>query len=238
MPLHTASPAVDQLQLPGQAAAPEGPVDVYMMYVMHHAFRRDLAAFAAAAPRTPLEDRRAWRSLAARWALFAVLLHHHHSGEDAGLWPFLISRADAAGRETLEAMEDEHDSIDPILEGCAADLAVLAERPDAAVRDALAARLDAAVANLGQHLGHEETDAMRLVQELMTDEEWHQIETEHFRGDLPLKVELSAAAWVMHGLPENGRRRVVADAPVILKVVWVLTRGWFARRERRIFGAA
>ena len=30
---------------------------MYMMYVMHHAFRRDLAAFAAAVPRTPVDDR-------------------------------------------------------------------------------------------------------------------------------------------------------------------------------------
>jgi hypothetical protein len=32
---------------PDQAAAPEGPVDMIMMYVLHHAFRCDLAAFAA-----------------------------------------------------------------------------------------------------------------------------------------------------------------------------------------------
>ena len=37
-----------QLRLPGQAAAPEGPVDMQTMYLMHHAFRRDLDSFAAA----------------------------------------------------------------------------------------------------------------------------------------------------------------------------------------------
>ena len=37
-----------QLRLPGQTAAPDGPVDMTIMYVMHHAFRRDLAAFAMA----------------------------------------------------------------------------------------------------------------------------------------------------------------------------------------------
>ena len=58
-----------QLRLPGQAAAPEGPVDMIMMYLMHHAFRRDLAAFAAAVPHTPVEDTGAWGALAARWAL-------------------------------------------------------------------------------------------------------------------------------------------------------------------------
>lgn len=48
----TAVPAADlaypvQLRLPGQAGAPEGPVDPFMMYVIHHFFRRELADFAA-----------------------------------------------------------------------------------------------------------------------------------------------------------------------------------------------
>ena len=52
-----------QLRLPGQAASPEGPVDMYMMYLMHFGFRRDLAAFAAAAAATPIADRDTWDCL-------------------------------------------------------------------------------------------------------------------------------------------------------------------------------
>ena len=73
--------------------------------------------------------------------MFATALHHHHSGEDAGLWPLLLSRADAAGRTLLEAMEAEHGEIDPILQACAAGFARLAERPDADARAALVVRL-------------------------------------------------------------------------------------------------
>src|SRR3954451_11567507 len=73
---------VPQLMLPGQAAAPEGPVDATAMYVMHHAFRRDLAAFAAAVPVTPVDDRATWRRLRQRWELFATGLPQHPSGGD------------------------------------------------------------------------------------------------------------------------------------------------------------
>ena len=97
-----------QIHLPGQAAAPEGPIDLTTMFVMHFAFRRDLAAFATAAAATPVEDRRTWAALAERWALFAAILHHHHHGEDTGLWPLLAERSDEAGREVLAAMEAEH----------------------------------------------------------------------------------------------------------------------------------
>ena len=87
-----------QVRLPGQTAAHPGPVDMTMMYVMHHAFRRDLAVLSAAAAVTPATDRRAWAALADRWALFAEALHLHHSGEDQGLWPRCSSRHRRGGR--------------------------------------------------------------------------------------------------------------------------------------------
>ena len=92
----TVPATVPQVFLPGQAAAPEGPVDMIMMYVMHHAFRRDLAAFAARVPTVAVDDAATWRALAQRWTDFASVLHNHHSGEDAGLWPLLLERVDAA----------------------------------------------------------------------------------------------------------------------------------------------
>src|SRR3954471_5991101 len=90
----TSRPAdVPQLLLPRQVAAPAGPVDVHMMYVMHHAFRRDLVLFADAAAATPAADRETWTALAGRWAIFSEILHHHHSGEDVRLWPRLMQVA-------------------------------------------------------------------------------------------------------------------------------------------------
>ena len=35
------------------------------------------------------------RALAERWELFSAPLHHHHTGEDTWLWPFLMERATA-----------------------------------------------------------------------------------------------------------------------------------------------
>jgi hypothetical protein len=92
MTLHTETPTTwpTQPMLPGQAAAPDGPIDMTMMYVMHHGFRRDLRNFAAAAERTPVADRMTWQALANRWDLFSEALHHHHRGEDDAIWPALI----------------------------------------------------------------------------------------------------------------------------------------------------
>ena len=231
-----------QVLLPGQAAAPDGPIDLTMMFVMHHAFRRDLSAFADAAARTPVEDRKAWTALAGRWELFSWVLHHHHSGEDEGLWPALLERVDAVGdvegRATLEAMEAEHELIDPLLEACAAGFARLAAGPDEATRTQLADLLCAAQDHLAEHLRHEETGALPIVQAHLTAADWHRIEQEHFRGGHSPREVLRIVAWFLHGLPEDGARALQRSAEGRLMIgVWsLLLRRGFERREQVAFG--
>ena len=134
-----------QLRLPGQAAAPEGPVDMYMMYLMHHAFRRDLAAFAAAVPRTPVERHRhlagPGRPLgrsSPRRCTTTTPARTPGSGRRCSSGPTTTERA------TLLAMEAEHEEIDPLLEASASGFARLAAGADEDARAALAVRLVAA----------------------------------------------------------------------------------------------
>ena len=229
----------DQLSLPGQTAAHPGPIDMTMMYVMHHAFRRDLEAFATAAGSTPANDRRAWRAMARRWEIFSSALHHHHSGEDAGLWPALLDRADEEGRATLEAMEAEHSEIDPILEACATGFARLAEHPDEDARAALAVRLVAAKERLAEHLRHEETEAIALIQTLLTREEWEAIVKEHFDADVSFKEILTLVPWVAHRLPEAALRELFAKpGGSVHRVMLLLTKRRFDRLQNTAFGSA
>jgi iron-sulfur cluster repair protein YtfE (RIC family) len=234
----TTSPTarVPQIVLAGQASAPEGPVDMYMMYVLHHAFRRDLAAFADAARLTPAGARDSWQALAERWDLFAEILHHHHTGEDNGLWPLLMERTDEQGRRTLEAMEAEHAEIDPILQACAAGFARLSTHADDDARAALAVRLCAAKESLGRHLRHEETEAIAIVQAVMDEAEWQRLEAEHFRKGVSFSQVVRIVPWAAHGVPGPLRRQVFAKAGGRAnELIWRLTRGRFERRERVAF---
>ncbi len=101
-----------QLTLPGQSHTAEGPHDQTGMYVMHHALRRDFLAFVAAVQNTPVSERQVWEALSQRWQKAAEMLHHHHSVEDASLWPVLQRHAEEAAAEedlqVLEDMEAEH----------------------------------------------------------------------------------------------------------------------------------
>jgi hypothetical protein len=231
---------VPQITFPGQAAAPPGPVDLLPMYLIHHAFRRDLDDFVAAAARTPAADRTAWAALAKRWRLFAGMLHTHHTGEDAILWPLLLSRVEAAGdqvgRETLEAMEAEHAEIDPLLSGCDDGFARLAEAPDADALAALQVRLVATRERLAIHLGHEESDAMALVQRHVTEAEWRALDRQ-FAKHYPAELARDGLPWVLDGVPPEVMPRVRGFLGPIPILFWrLLLRRSFARRSRVAFG--
>ncbi|GAA1909066.1 hemerythrin domain-containing protein [Nocardioides marmoribigeumensis] len=226
---------VPQLRLPGQAAAPEGPVDMAMMYVAHHAFRRDLRDFARAVPLTPVTDRAAWRALERRWAVFADVLHHHHSGEDAHLWPALLDRAQGEDRATVEAMEDEHAGVDPLLEACRDGLTAMVAAPSADTRSALTVRLVALREALGRHLDHEETETIALVQRLLSAAEYDAID-EHFKKTLTPRRLFRLVPWALVEVPTEVREELLGrEGGTAHRVAWVVSRGSFRRLQRAAF---
>lgn len=230
-----------QMLLPGQAAASSGPADMMTMYLMHHAFRRDLARFVAAVAATPVEDRATWRALAARWVRFSEVLHHHHTAEDDLIWPYLLERADAGERETLAAMEEEHGEIDPLLssvaDGFAAFAAFAGEQvPEQAeaLHAALSATVVAARAALTRHLDHEETGAIPVLQRHTTAGEWKRIEKQIGRRKSTLSLSFMVG-WYAEDVPPAQREEIFAAIGLPFKVLWLLTRGRFRRGERRAF---
>jgi hypothetical protein len=239
MTTSTPTGTLPQVSFPGQAAAPPGPADLMPMYLMHYGFRRDLSSFAVAVASTAVQDRRAWRALLRRWSQFARVLHLHHAGEDEILWPLLLERVDRAGdpsaRRTLEAMEEEHEEIDPLLSGCADGLASLAAGGDADTHAALVVRMTATRERLGHHLGHEESEAMALVQRHLTPAEWDALHPE-FGRHYTAQDALFALPWVLHDLPRELRPRALAFVGRGPALVWrLLLRVPFAIRERMLF---
>lgn len=234
----TASTQQSQLCLPGQAHVAEGPHDQTGMYVMHHAFRRDLARFEAAVWATPVEDRETWLALEARWDRFGEVLHHHHSVEDESIWPVLLrhvdERCDAEGRATLEAMEAEHGFIDPALSACREGFSSMVDHPCEDHRHALEARVTDVRAALHAHLSHEEIEALPLLQEVMTEEEFAASEKAAAKG-YPLRLVPFLLAWVSDGLPEQAMRHILSGAPPGYGLLLRLSTPRYRRSERKAF---
>jgi iron-sulfur cluster repair protein YtfE (RIC family) len=227
-----------QLTLPGQSHTAEGPHDQAGMYVMHHAFRRDLTAFAAAVQHTPVSETEVWAALLPRWERMAEVLHHHHTVEDEALWPVLARHAAETGNTDdatmLEDMEAEHAVIDPALQAVREAFAQMAEHPCADHRNALDIRLAAARESLHQHLAHEEGQALPMLQRTLSVEENERFEAAAAQG-YPLRMVPFLLCWTMDGLPEEACRRVVDLAPPGYGLVHRLLRGRYQRHERRAF---
>jgi hypothetical protein len=225
---------VEQLLLPGQAAAPEGPIDLAAMYVMHRAFRRDLDAFAGVVPTVAVGDRARWLLIRRRFAFFGTVLHKHHSGEDAVMWPLLAERgADAV---VLDALEAEHAGIDPLLTAASEDLRALSDGSgDAATRDRLARTAADLRDALNAHLAHEERDGMALVQRHLTQADWDRLDKEFAKDYTPREVP-AVLGWMTSGLSPEGARRMPGGTNPVFRAVgrWMARR--FDRREARVFG--
>ena len=230
------------LLLPGQAAAPDGPVDMTVMYVMHHGFRRDLARFAAAIPATPIDDGPTWTALRRRWDTMAAILHHHHTAEDAGVWPVLRARASVADLAHLAAMEDEHHALDPLLDATAGALGELVGLVDAGrlgsarrLRDLVAEQVNDARRVLSAHLDHEEREAIAIIQRHLTQAEWTEIEKRHFQSrPAPAGIGF-LVSWFLEGIPADQVPTVIASVGAPVRVIWALRRRAFRRGEHRAF---
>ena len=118
-------------------------------------FRRDLTRLVRAAAAADLSDPARRQSVAAGWELFKHELHLHHTAEDEVIWPVLRPRLAHSEHalSVLDAMEEEHERIDPLL---AAVDAAFAQRGN----DSLADVIDALVSTLTGHLAHEERDGL------------------------------------------------------------------------------
>ena len=227
-----------QLTFPGQSHTAEGPHDQTGMYVMHFAFRRDLRNLVAAVEHTPVSETEVWAALRERWSTFAEVLHHHHGVEDENLWPALRRHAEASGNvedmTLLEDMEAEHEVIDPALAAVRAAFEEMCAHPCADHRNALDIRLAAVRDSLEEHLAHEEGQALPMLQRTLSIEENQSFEKAVAKA-YPLRVVIFVISWALDGLPEEGRQRLLAEAPPGYALLHRVLRGRFERRERAAF---
>jgi hypothetical protein len=99
------------------------------------------------------------------WDLFERMLHLHHTAEDDLLWPVVRAVVDGKSDELalLDDMTAEHAALAPLLEEI--DRTFANGESPAHVRADLDVRLR-------EHLTHEETAALPLVDQTLTPSQW------------------------------------------------------------------
>jgi len=145
--------------------------DVRDMYAIHNAFRRALSELPGQIDATPDGDTARAEQLASYTAETLWLLHVHHGGEDALVYPLLIERA-PEHNELFEKMEGQHQSVTASIEATQAAAATYGASHTPADGRMLSEAGLALLAELDVHLVEEETAVLPLAEEYLTVEEW------------------------------------------------------------------
>lgn len=205
----------------------QAPADTRTMGIVHSALRRDLERTRVALTTSPYPEGAQRRAIGEHLRTMMRILHVHHGGEDAGLWP-AVQRKNPATQPLLERMERDHEEIAPAIAG----LEQTAEHygAGAANREELLAALGRLTEVLLPHLEREETEAMPMVTATLTHREWLAWEQE-FAIKVKTFMELGDEGhWVLDGLGDEDRRVMLGVVPAVPR--FILLHG-FARRYRR-----
>ncbi len=219
-------------KLPGTDAARHGTgdADLTIMLAAHQAFRRDLDRLVRAAAGADLADPAKRQSVEAGWELFKRELHLHHTAEDELIWPVLRPRLAHSENalSVLDAMEEEHERIDPLL---AAVDAAFAPRDgaDGPARGAagddwpgenrLADVIEVLASTLTSHLTHEEQDGLPLIGVALTGAEWRGVGFKIARKN-GLSRGGEMFAWMLDGAGREDAAATKGTLPPPLRLLY------------------
>ena len=211
-------------KMPGADAARHGTgdADLTIMIAAHDAFRRDLTRLArtVAAGRSDPARR---QSVTAGWELFKRQLHMHHTAEDEIIWPAMRPRL--AHSETalsvLDALEAEHERIDPLLAAVDAAFAQHDASPGDGwpAGDGLADVIDVLASTLTGHLAHEERDGLPLIGVALTAAEWRRVGFKIARKN-GMAAGGEMFAWILDGAGRQDASASLGTLPPPLRLIY------------------
>lgn len=207
----------------GTATSTETP-DLAGFLLAHRGFRTEFGRLAAAARR--VRDAEHAALLDDQIDLVMHLLHHHHTAEDTGIWPRIVSMAPDA-KPALDRLEAQHEDMDPLFTAVTDRSRPVADRADDL------ARLHEV---LNAHLDEEERAAVPLIRAHYTREEWdadgEKVQASLDRRRLPLIF-----GWLASAATPAQRADALSTVPaaprLLFRFVW-----WPSYRKRftRMYG--
>jgi iron-sulfur cluster repair protein YtfE (RIC family) len=207
---------------PSEGKPPRGRFTI--VYLIHEAFRRDLARLSSALRATGVDQHRA-RQLRSHWAFVEDQLHHHHEVEDASLWP--LARPKLSGRDedlnVLAEMEAQHVVLLPHCEAIGQGFAAMAQQPSEQAGGELAGAVDELGTELASHLADEEQRCFPVIDQALSAEEF-----ESFGKATAKAIGMRGSArffpWIFDGADPVERIAVLSMPPppvrVLCRTMW------------------
>ena len=201
---------------------------VHEMVIIHRVFRRELTILPRLIREVSDGDIQRAVTLAAAVRLVLGGLHHHHTGEDAVLWPALLERA-APSTGLVETMQAQHEAVEGHIERVEPLLDAWEHAPTTARGDELADLIDRLAAALFEHLDLEEREILPLALRHVTVAEWNSLGEQGIEEMDQKQLPILFGAILEECTPEE-RRAMLAKLPLPVRL---LVRTIGARQYRR-----
>ena len=213
-------------------------VDVRDMIIVHTAMLREFRLAPEAVARVAAGDRKRVAAVDDHLGFLCELLHHHHAGEDALLWPTLRERVPDAARALIDDAEAQHAEIDAALQRVNEARTSWAAQAGAHERDLLVTTLQRLHAVLVDHLELEERTLLPLAASALTVAEWHAIGEAGVAAMPKSKLPLAFGMFAYEGDPAVLRSMLQA-APALPRVLLPrVAPRVYARRAAKVYGTA
>jgi hemerythrin-like domain-containing protein len=208
---------------------PSAPADTRDMAIVHDALRRDLARARATIGGSRVLPDSQRQALADHLRWMMDFLHHHHRGEDHGLWPRVRAKNPEAS-DLIDAMEAAHRSVDPRVTQL--DDAAAAYGDEGSAPEVIAA-IDNLESALLPHLREEEDETMPLVSASITQADWDAYNAEENIGTRSQFQLGITGHWMMDGLTPERAALVTGLVPPVQRFALVHGIGPVYRRRAK-----
>ncbi|MFC7382027.1 hemerythrin domain-containing protein [Sphaerisporangium rhizosphaerae] len=215
----------------------EGPMaDVRDMYMAHISLRREFGLAPALVRGVTAGDKARCETVSDHLGLLCTILHAHHGGEDALLWPKLLERGSTEVAPVVHRMESQHEVIDRTNEEVMAGLTAWRREASAHDREVLASALDRLDAALVEHMALEEKHILPLAEKYVTASEWQEL-GKHSMEDLPKKRLPLAFGMAMYEGDPQVIKNVLAEAPLVARLLMpIMAPRAYASHAKRVYG--
>jgi hemerythrin-like domain-containing protein len=158
-------------------------------------------------------------------------IHHHHTTEDAVLWP--VIEASAGSHIDLSELTEDHAALDPRLDQlCAKAAAFRLSDGDPAIAASMAAELTELHNLLAEHIVEEEREVFPVISAHVSVTDWHVVEQTAQKGGR-MSFDGPRTLAVM---TDAEREQLAGSISPVLRLLITLLSVRHRRFERAVFG--
>jgi hemerythrin-like domain-containing protein len=204
------------------------------MVLMHRVIRREFGQLPRLF-RSAANDRARSKVIGAHAREMLDFLHTHHTGEDELLFPLLRKRT-TLDPDLMDRMDAQHAQVDDTVTAVNAELPVWTATADTATGEKMAARIEATMPTLIDHLAEEEQELLPVVSVTLTHSEWDAL-GKHGMSAIPLTRRLVILGHITEEADDAERQRFMQVIPAPARLAYKLIgRRQFTRETTALRG--